>query len=116
MTLIQQALQDTHKLSHQASSESQESADLDPFCTVNAVAPGSPADAAGLKRGDRVLAFGDIDSSRPDALKRIAEMVPLHEYKVIKVRVIRSNQKVLLTLTPQPWEGRGLLGCHLLPI
>ena len=46
-----------------------------PFAKVNTVAEGSPAAVAGLKPGDEIRAFGYVDSSNHDSLKRVGECV-----------------------------------------
>ena len=45
------------------------------FAKVNSVAPGSPADDAGLKAGDRILKFGDVNSLNHEKLSKVAETV-----------------------------------------
>lgn len=46
-----------------------------PFAKVNSVVPGSPADQAGLKAGDRIRKFGDVDWLNHDKLSKVAETV-----------------------------------------
>ena len=46
-----------------------------PFAKVNSVAPGSPADHAGLKAGDRIRKFGDVDWLNHEKLGKVAETV-----------------------------------------
>ena len=46
-----------------------------PFAYCEAVAPGGPAEAAGMRVGDRLLAFGAVqqgDTSNADALAAVA--------------------------------------------
>jgi 26S proteasome non-ATPase regulatory subunit 9 len=50
-----------------------------PFAKVNTVAPGSPADSAGLKVGDLVIKFGWVDWTNHDGLSRVAEAVSQNE-------------------------------------
>ena len=45
---------------------------LRPFAKVNSVVVGSPADGAGLRAGDEVLKFGDVDWTSADKLARVA--------------------------------------------
>ncbi|KAI9325858.1 hypothetical protein DFJ73DRAFT_954932 [Zopfochytrium polystomum] len=84
-----------------------------PLAVVNRVEPGSPAAAAGLAAGDRVVAFGDVTGA--DGLKRLAPLVARMENEPLAVAVVRGDAELELTLTPRKWAGRGLLGCHLLP-
>jgi len=92
------------------------------FARVNTVAPGSPADSAGLKTGDEIRNFGYVNNTNHDGLKRVGECVMGNDGRDIMVKVSRAvpdaqqRQELQLTLRPQSWSGRGLLGCHILPI
>ncbi|KAG5976727.1 hypothetical protein E4U55_007247 [Claviceps digitariae] len=97
--------------------------DLDePFAKVNTVAPGSPADRAGLKQGDMIRNFGYVNKTNHDSLSKVAECVQGNEGRNIFVKVSRASdatqrQELRLTLTPtRDWGGRGLLGCHIVPL
>ena len=46
-----------------------------PFAKVNSVVPGSPADDAGLKAGDRIRRFGDVNWLNHEKLGKVAELV-----------------------------------------
>ena len=46
-----------------------------PFAKVNSVVTGSPADEAGLKAGDEIIQFGNIDWMNHEKLARVAETV-----------------------------------------
>jgi 26S proteasome non-ATPase regulatory subunit 9 len=50
-----------------------------PFAKVNTVQSGSPADAAGLKAGDRIRNFGYVDLSNHNNLSRVAQCVQGNE-------------------------------------
>ncbi|KAI9342892.1 26S proteasome non-ATPase regulatory subunit 9-like protein [Obelidium mucronatum] len=78
------------------------------IAVVASVARGSPADAAGLAPGDAVLSFGGAAD-----LRAVAGVVRRGEPLAVDVR--RGAERVALTLVPQDWDGRGLLGCHLVP-
>lgn len=97
-----------------------EPAPLDlPFAKVNSIAAGSPADDAGLKAGDKIRNFGYVNHANHDGLKRVAECVQGNEGREVTVKVSRDlgRQELQLTLTPRRnWGGRGLLGCHILPL
>ncbi|KAI1649732.1 uncharacterized protein F4817DRAFT_13995 [Daldinia loculata] len=94
----------------------------EPFAKVNSVVAGSPAESAGLKPGDEIRNFGYVNRGNHDGLKKVAECVQGNEGQRILVKVTRrieSNQKqeLQLNLTPRRnWGGRGLLGCHILPL
>ncbi|KAL1988324.1 hypothetical protein VTN96DRAFT_10007 [Rasamsonia emersonii] len=94
-----------------------------PFARVNSVASGSPADRAGLKAGDTIRSFGGVNWVNHERLTKIGEVVQQNEGRAIVVKVIRKNEsgqgttELSLTLVPQRnWGGRGLLGCHLVPL
>jgi 26S proteasome non-ATPase regulatory subunit 9 len=46
-----------------------------PFAKVNTVAPGSPAETAGLKAGDEIRNFGYVNRANHDNLRKVAECV-----------------------------------------
>ena len=46
-----------------------------PFAKVNSVVDGSPADQAGLKVGDRIRKFGNVDFLNHEKLSKVAETV-----------------------------------------
>ncbi|ODQ53403.1 hypothetical protein SAICODRAFT_114047 [Saitoella complicata NRRL Y-17804] len=91
------------------------------FALVNSVAPNSPAESAGLQRGDRIKRFGTVHAGNHAKLTKLAEVVQANEGRSIPLRVSRATgvdeATIELTLVPRSgWGGRGMLGCHLLPI
>ncbi|KAL2042066.1 hypothetical protein N7G274_005254 [Stereocaulon virgatum] len=93
-----------------------------PFAKVNSVVDGSPADQAGLKIGDRIRRFGNVNWINHEKLSKVAETVQRNQGRIVVVRVVRgagsgqTPEELTLNLTPRSnWGGRGLLGCHLLP-
>ena len=46
-----------------------------PFAKVNSVVSGSPADDAGLKAGDRIRRFGNVNWINHERLSKVAEAV-----------------------------------------
>ncbi|KAL9628020.1 MAG: hypothetical protein Q9204_006167 [Flavoplaca sp. TL-2023a] len=50
-----------------------------PFAKVNSVVAGSPAEAAGLKAGDKIRRFGDVDWINHEKLSKVAETVQRNE-------------------------------------
>ncbi|PYH94758.1 hypothetical protein BO71DRAFT_398699 [Aspergillus ellipticus CBS 707.79] len=94
-----------------------------PFAKVNSVVPGSPADQAGLRAGDTVRSFGSANWLNHVRLAKVAEIVQQSEGRTVAVKVSRkdpnstSNFELSLELVPRrDWGGRGLLGCHLVPL
>ncbi|XP_069555485.1 26S proteasome non-ATPase regulatory subunit 9 isoform X1 [Brachyistius frenatus] len=87
-----------------------------PFARVDAVTEGSPASGAGLRLGDEVIEFGSVNTENFQNLQNIASVVQHSEGKPLRVTVIRVGQKVQMSLTPQRWSGRGLLGCNIVPV
>ncbi|KAL7392049.1 hypothetical protein ABVT39_018809 [Epinephelus coioides] len=87
-----------------------------PFARVDAVTQGSPASGAGLRVGDEVIEFGSVNTGNFQNLQNIASVVQHSEGKPLHVTVIRDGQKAQMSLTPQRWSGRGLLGCNIVPI
>ncbi|KAH8905507.1 hypothetical protein BR93DRAFT_881244 [Coniochaeta sp. PMI_546] len=93
-----------------------------PFAKVNSVVENSPAEAAGLRAGDLIRNFGYVNRENHDNLKKVAECVQGNEGQNILVKVSRNVaggqiQELRLTLVPKrDWGGRGLLGCHILPL
>lgn len=94
-----------------------------PFARIDAVAAGSPAEGAGLKEEDLIVVFGPIHYENNDHLRAIAELVPdiASEQESLEIVLLRHNldkdkwETLKLNLKPRPWDGRGLLGCHLMP-
>lgn len=111
-----------------------------PFARVDAIAVGSPADTAGLKEEDLIVQFGNLKISKEEEgnarhhhlLKAIAELVPqmAAEQHSIPIQISRRRRKQhssantndkeeweshAIQLTPRPWNGRGLIGCHIMP-
>lgn len=108
-----------------------------PFAKVNSVVSGSPADSAGLKAGDEVRNFGYVNHTNHEGLRRVGECVQSSEgvsshrlslskvlttsQRDVLVKISRSSngRRLELQLNLQPrrdWGGRGLLGCHILPL
>ncbi|KAF3804948.1 26S proteasome non-ATPase regulatory subunit 9 [Colletotrichum gloeosporioides] len=96
----------------------------EPFAKVNSVVPGSPAGEAGLKPNDEIRNIGYVSHANHDNLKKVADRgrAKLTTCKQpVLVRVSRpgsgTRQELQLTLTPtRNWGGRGLLGCHIIPL
>ncbi|KAG9205420.1 putative 26S proteasome regulatory subunit [Epicoccum nigrum] len=122
--LAEQAQNDSAAASQPQAGQSAPPAALEaPFAKVNSVVAGSPADDAGLRAGDTITKFGWVDWTNHERLGRVAEAVSQNEGIPITVKALRpsssggSAEAVQMQLTPRRnWGGRGLLGCHLLPL
>ena len=93
------------------------------FARIAQVAPGSPAEAAGLRSNDLLVKFGSISCENFHKLQDVATVVS-HSKGVSVALVVARNANgsgsgewatVQLTLVPQTWNGRGMLGCNIVP-
>ncbi|XP_025269355.1 26S proteasome non-ATPase regulatory subunit 9 isoform X2 [Camponotus floridanus] len=97
-------------------SDSLETETLEPFLRVNLVSPGSPAEIAGIQVEDLILEFGSIHYRNFKSLTDIGKLVENSRYKVINLKIKRGSNVIVLSLTPRPWVGKGLLGCNVIPL
>lgn len=89
------------------------------FARVESVASGSPAQRADLRVGDKIVHFGSVLASSHEPMRLIASVVATSEGKNVPVAVLRgdSDTPVHLDLVPATgWGGRGMLGCHIVPL
>eukprot|EP01071_Lankesteria_metandrocarpae_P012832 Lankesteria_metandrocarpae@DN631_c0_g1_i1.p2 len=114
-----------------------------PFAFVARVDAASPAEKAGLLVGDCVVEFGSLkcpaDCSTGESPAELFSSLPniVQKNKGVKSSVVvcrrmtvdspltleeakaglsaEGTQVERLTLTPEEWGGKGLLGCHMLP-
>lgn len=112
--------------------EQEDEGPLVPFAVIDAVAPNSPASAAGLHEGDLVVKFGSATHLNHDDLRLIAELVPAAAgnkneipLKILRRRTVSQEHdeahnveagvrmELTMNVLPGPWGGRGLLGCHI---
>eukprot|EP00118_Oscarella_pearsei_P000764 m.5734 g.5734 ORF g.5734 m.5734 type:complete len:203 (+) comp13982_c0_seq1:40-648(+) len=87
-----------------------------PFLDVNVVSENSPASLSGLKVGDQVVEFGSINESNFKSLQDIGELVKNSEGRKMWIKVVRNTGELRLGLVPKKWQGRGLLGCNIVPL
>ena len=91
---------------------------------MNSVETSSPAAEAGLRAGDRIRRFGEVNWINHEKLSKVAEEVRKYQGRSVFVKVMRKGEgagaveeELSLNLIPRPnWGGMGLLGCHLLPL
>jgi 26S proteasome non-ATPase regulatory subunit 9 len=91
-----------------------------PFAKIDGVAYESPASAAGLQEGDLIVKFGNINHTNHKELTQLAVIVPkaASEQSSLEIVVQRGDPPTTHTLriTPKPWDGQGMLGCHIVPM
>lgn len=86
-----------------------------PFARVTEVAPDGPAYALGLRDDDQIILFdNDIHAANHERLQNLVKRVA--PGKKVPVVVQRGPERLTLTLTPNSWPGRGILGCRVLPL
>jgi len=105
--------EDTPKVSENIASTDESSNLLQPFARVDSVSSNSPAYHAGLLTGDLIISFGTVTSTNFRDLQNIAAVVQHSVGRSVSVTVRRESQKIRLSLTPNTWSGRGLLGCNI---
>ena len=83
------------------------------FAVIRIVYPGSPAEAAGLRRGDRIITFGTITALNNDHCKAIPQLAEAAARKEIPIALEVEDgrgERREVTIRPQKWNGRGYLG------
>lgn len=87
------------------------------FAVVNEVVPHGPAFTSGLKEGDQIIAVDDIHAANHNKLANVSLKVRDSVDKSLSVIILRDGIRQTLELKPtDKWDGRGLLGCRLLPL
>ncbi|KAL3535102.1 hypothetical protein ACH5RR_003563 [Cinchona calisaya] len=82
-----------------------------PFAVVDEITEASPAADDGLQLGDQVVKFGNVEFGE-NLLQRLASEVQTNQGHAVPLVILRLGARIDLTVTPRPWQGRGLLGCH----
>ena len=70
---------------------------------IQSVAPNSPAEKAGLRRGDLVIATENISIEEPKALLDEVEKAQIG--KVFLLNVLRDNKEIKINIKPEPLPG-----------
>lgn len=91
------------------------------FCVIDQIADGSPGDVDGLRVGDRVCAVGGVRWGFEDAratppasvLTDASRAFSENENVPVRVVVLRRGERVVVSVTPRAWSGRGLVGIHM---
>lgn len=88
-----------------------------PFAAVQEVIEGSPAQVSGLKEGDKIILFDDVNVGNHKKLADVLLKVRTNIDKAIRVEILRGSKNLTLELTPtNNWNGQGLLGCKIIPL
>uniref|UniRef100_A0A183BTN3 Nas2_N domain-containing protein n=1 Tax=Globodera pallida TaxID=36090 RepID=A0A183BTN3_GLOPA len=82
-----------------------------PFVQVDGVSPDSPAQAAGLSKGDLIIQFGPLHADIFNKMNQIKEVVERNVNKPIRITAMRGGRVQKLQLVPRAWNGAGLVGC-----
>ncbi|ESO93880.1 hypothetical protein LOTGIDRAFT_182313 [Lottia gigantea] len=88
----------------------------EPFVKVDRLDPGSPAFDGGIQVGDEIIKFGSVEKENFTGLPCIGTVVQHSKGKPLNITVLRDGEIVKLTVKPDKWSGRGLLGCNVVPI
>ena len=97
---------------------------LEPFAVVDSVVAHSPASESGLKAGDLILKYGTANASNHGNLQALGEvtMAAFHRGGSLPATVKRKSAhlggeaiKLTLHISPKEWEGKGVLGVHIVP-
>jgi len=70
---------------------------------IQSVIPNSPAEKAGLRRGDLVIAAENITIEEPKALLDEVEKAQIG--KVFLLNVLRDNKEIMVNIKPEPLPG-----------
>ena len=70
---------------------------------IQTVIPNSPAEKAGLRRGDLVIAAENISIEEPKALLEEVEKAKIG--KVFLLNVLRNNKEIQINIKPEPLPG-----------
>jgi len=70
---------------------------------IQSVIPNSPAERAGLRRGDLVIAAEDISIEEPKALLDEVEKAEIG--KIFLLNVLRDNKEIQINIKPEPLPG-----------
>ena len=109
---------------------------LKPYAKIDQVLPDSPAHQGGLRDNDLLLCFGhltlssistnELNQPNENIFNLIPNILKQHIGKELKVIVIRlddissqeqqEGQRLIFSIYPKSWSGRGILGCHFSPL
>lgn len=85
---------------------------------VDSVMEGSPAALGGLKVGDAIVKYGSVDvatymaEDKTYLLEDVNSVTKSSIGRSIRVEAVRGSENPILNVTPNKWDGPGILGCH----
>ena len=77
---------------------------------VASVQPGEPAEAAGLRPGDVILA---VNGEKPITHARVIEVIRANENKPLQFEIQRDGSTQMLTVTPKKTDGLVRIGAQI---
>ena len=80
---------------------------------ISAVQPGKPAEAAGMRNGDVILA---VNGEKSPAHARVIEIIRAHEGKPLQFDLLRDGQPLSLTVTPRMIDDLVRIGAQISPV
>jgi regulator of sigma E protease len=86
-----------------------------PGARIDAIAPGSPAEIAGLQKDDRIFLIDDLEVRQAGDM---GQYIADHPGQSVILTVERAGQRFTTTLTPRtsPPSGEGPIGVTLYPV
>lgn len=89
--------------------------DAVPGGRIDEIAPGSPAELAGLAVGDRIFLIGDQEVR---TATDVGEYVQAHPGESVTLLIERNGERMTVSLTPRvsPPEGQGPVGVTVYPV
>jgi regulator of sigma E protease len=80
--------------------------------TVGALSPGSPADRAGLRRGDVIVG---LNGEKTTSAQRISEVIKVNEGKPVTFQIERDRTVQDIVVTPESMDGLVRVGIQFSP-
>ena len=89
---------------------------LKQVAVVKTVAPGSPAELAGLQSEDQIVWCYNIVYNAKNAFQQLLQIIKYHQDKPLIMYIKRSGDVEQLVVTPTAWKtGKGLTGMSIAP-
>jgi S1-C subfamily serine protease len=89
-----------------------------PFAKIENVIKNSPSDLARLQVNDLLVKFGTVDHTNHREFVALSDIVSSAHANDLEIPLVilrkyddGVDKKLLLTLKPEVWDGKGLVGC-----